>query len=525
MKTHDIFISYSRHDLKVVQPIKEELERLGFSCWMDLEGIESGSEEFTKHIATAIGGSTAVLFFLTKASQKSKWSLNELRLARKKKKHVVLVRINEDEKIDEFELLYGGTDDIDWRKPEQKEKLLKDIGSWTGKRPKNESPRPKVPSVSFPESLARHLDKELPWQDFRVVAGLECEFRDDAGTVCMTGHAVGSRWGIFLIGFTDGPDTESGGEKKVSIPPEALMKEFAAAVAARCGIRRRHVHYLFAVPAEARQPESPAWVVVSETGVLDYLKKFTKEIPVLDWATIHREMTQRLESFPMTRMGREANILKHFNAGTPEELEDGATQLAWADNPSEALLDAAEKTHILLRTLGKERRSEGVKAWFRVMADRGNVLAMDHYGWMLDESQVRERAEWFRRAADLGGAHAQNSLGWCLHEGLGIERNRDEALRLFRASAEQGNRFGQNSLARAYAEPDFAGLPQDPAAAFRLWRLSADQGLPEAQFRLGECHEKGFGTNPDLDEARCWYEKAACAGNEQAKSALGRLAQ
>lgn len=155
MKTHDIFISYSRHDLKVVQPIKEELERLGFSCWMDLEGIESGSEEFTKHIATAIGGSTAVLFFLTKASQKSKWSLNELRFARKKGKHVVLVRINEDEKNDEFELQFGGTDDIDWRKPEQKEKLLKDLGSWTGKRPKTESPRPRSrPSASRNRSPA-----------------------------------------------------------------------------------------------------------------------------------------------------------------------------------------------------------------------------------------------------------------------------------------------------------------------------------------------------------------------------------
>ena len=42
---HDIFISYSRRNLAAVKTIKEELESLGFSCWMDLEGIESGSEE------------------------------------------------------------------------------------------------------------------------------------------------------------------------------------------------------------------------------------------------------------------------------------------------------------------------------------------------------------------------------------------------------------------------------------------------------------------------------------------------
>ncbi len=51
---HDIFISYSRRNLAAVKTIKEELESLGFSCWMDLEGIESGLEEFSEHLARAI---------------------------------------------------------------------------------------------------------------------------------------------------------------------------------------------------------------------------------------------------------------------------------------------------------------------------------------------------------------------------------------------------------------------------------------------------------------------------------------
>ena len=48
---HDIFISYSRRDLAAVKPIEEELEAQGFSCWMDIKGIESGSPEFTVKIA------------------------------------------------------------------------------------------------------------------------------------------------------------------------------------------------------------------------------------------------------------------------------------------------------------------------------------------------------------------------------------------------------------------------------------------------------------------------------------------
>ncbi len=51
---HDIFISYSRRDLSAVQPIKEELEAQGFSCWMDLESVESGHESFPSVIAPAL---------------------------------------------------------------------------------------------------------------------------------------------------------------------------------------------------------------------------------------------------------------------------------------------------------------------------------------------------------------------------------------------------------------------------------------------------------------------------------------
>lgn len=134
-----IFISYSRKDLDVVKPIKEELERNGFSCWMDLEGIESGSEEFTENIANAIEQSDALLFFFSANSQKSRWSLNELRVARDCNKHVVLVRFNDDRMINKFKLEFGGAQFVDWRVQERKEKLLGDLRNWLGQGPSMDS--------------------------------------------------------------------------------------------------------------------------------------------------------------------------------------------------------------------------------------------------------------------------------------------------------------------------------------------------------------------------------------------------
>ena len=156
-----IFISYSRKDLDEVMPIKEELEANGFSCWMDLEGIESGSPEFTDVIAKAINGSSAVLFFLSEDSQKSRWSLNELRVARDNEKHVALVRFNNDRMVDKFKLVFGGADVIDWRKREQKEKLLRDLRTWSDEavaRPADEMPKKPIP---FGERLYLDLDKRL----------------------------------------------------------------------------------------------------------------------------------------------------------------------------------------------------------------------------------------------------------------------------------------------------------------------------------------------------------------------------
>lgn len=131
--THDIFISYSRKNKDAVLLIKGEIERtLGLRCWMDLEGIESGSREFTQDIIDAIDTSTAFLFFLTTSSQESKWALKEIDYAISENKHVVLVRFNSDPMTKRFRFDFGRTDVIDWRVPEQKEKLLRDMKFWSG---------------------------------------------------------------------------------------------------------------------------------------------------------------------------------------------------------------------------------------------------------------------------------------------------------------------------------------------------------------------------------------------------------
>lgn len=130
---NEVFISYSRADHAKVASIKEEIDReVGINCWMDLNGIESG-EQFVKVIVSAINKHDTLLFMQSKSSMESEWALNELKLANKKQKRIVLVDIDHSEMTDEFYMLYSTKDNIDWSNRLQHDKLIRNLKSWCNK--------------------------------------------------------------------------------------------------------------------------------------------------------------------------------------------------------------------------------------------------------------------------------------------------------------------------------------------------------------------------------------------------------
>ena len=143
---HDIFISYSRKNKDAVLPIKDEIEQLGLTCWIDLSDIRCGADSFKKRVIPGIRQTrVAFLFFLSAESQSSEYAMKEINFAKKRaKKHVILVRFNDDEMTDEFFFDFQDTDIIDWRDSLQKTKLLRDMNFWSG----NGGQPPPPPSVA-----------------------------------------------------------------------------------------------------------------------------------------------------------------------------------------------------------------------------------------------------------------------------------------------------------------------------------------------------------------------------------------
>ena len=59
---YDIFISYSRRDSELVLTVVKQLQKRGFTIWIDKDGIESG-DAFKSVIVRAIKNSDVFLFF------------------------------------------------------------------------------------------------------------------------------------------------------------------------------------------------------------------------------------------------------------------------------------------------------------------------------------------------------------------------------------------------------------------------------------------------------------------------------
>ena len=77
---YDVFISYSRSDIKQIDKFVERLEKLGFRVWIDRKGIESG-DSFKQVIVSAIEKSEVFVCFNSYNSVKSPWTTKELGVA------------------------------------------------------------------------------------------------------------------------------------------------------------------------------------------------------------------------------------------------------------------------------------------------------------------------------------------------------------------------------------------------------------------------------------------------------------
>jgi TPR repeat protein len=134
------------------------------------------------------------------------------------------------------------------------------------------------------------------------------------------------------------------------------------------------------------------------------------------------------------------------------------------------------------------------------------------------------------KAGRAGDATAQCVIGYCYAAGQGVRQHWAEALKWYRAAAEQGHPNAQYNLGTCYAKGRGVRLGVDVQTWDECWEkavywfsLAAAQGDAAAQCNLATCYLKGQGVEQDRQEAIRWYEQAAQRGDEKARRHLEAL--
>ena len=156
---------------------------------------------------------------------------------------------------------------------------------------------------------------------------------------------------------------------------------------------------------------------------------------------------------------------------------------------------------------------------FRAAAEQGNPTAQFNLGFMYFEGlgvekNYQEAINWYRKAAEAGNADAQLNLGIIYDKGQGAERNDQEAAGWYIKAAEQGIAAAQNNLGIMYAEGQ--GVEQNDEKAVAWYIKAAEQRYALAQFNLANAYYMGKETDQNYSKAYVWFDLAAANGESMA---------
>ena len=95
----------------------------------------------------------------------------------------------------------------------------------------------------------------------------------------------------------------------------------------------------------------------------------------------------------------------------------------------------------------------------------------------------------------------------------------DDDITSLERRAENGDPDAQFRLGKCYENG--SGVSKDPEKAVHWYTKAADQGHADAQYNLGLCYHNGIGVSKNPEKAVHWYTKAADQGHADAQYKLG----
>jgi len=159
--------------------------------------------------------------------------------------------------------------------------------------------------------------------------------------------------------------------------------------------------------------------------------------------------------------------------------------------------------------------------FFKRSADLGYGPAQIALGYYYETGTVvagsqSDSVDLYKKAARQGDPLAAWLAGRRYFLGSGIPRDPEAAQKWLKMAADQNNAFGAYYLGRLMADRDYTKAPA-------LYKIAAEQGLPQAQYFYGKALKDGRGVAQDRFTAYVWLTIAVDAGYAAAGTDLGEL--
>ena len=181
-----------------------------------------------------------------------------------------------------------------------------------------------------------------------------------------------------------------------------------------------------------------------------------------------------------------------------------------------------EQKDILQRILDNPEGKEAIcEEILLKSANDGDVAAQLELGrYYLRNDRNDEAFKLYKMAADQGDKCGQFFLAGCYYYGKGTEKNAVKAHEYMSASADQGFDYAFYDLGVFYYQ-DEENKDIELAASFIT--EAAKRGVFPAQYLLGYFYHKGIGIEKNINEAISWYQKASKNGHLVADFYLGAM--
>jgi TPR repeat protein len=160
----------------------------------------------------------------------------------------------------------------------------------------------------------------------------------------------------------------------------------------------------------------------------------------------------------------------------------------------------------------------------RNLSNAGYAGAQYRLGQMFERAEgvvqnLADAVHWYRLAADQNFAPAQARLGliFFIDPPAAASISPDELDHVSSEESRPGGSMLERSFPRGFA------VYKDYAEAARWNKRAAEQGVAEAQARLGQQYALGAGLEKDMPEAKRWFTAAAEQGDAAGQAGLGVL--